>query len=617
MAQTLTQPSVVPPPEGPSTRVPPSLSEAHSLRTGVHPPTVVSALVEIFLRLGVTGAFGVSGGAMASLWDAMSSSPLGVYHFRHETGAAFAAIEAGFASGRPTVLFTTTGPGLTNALTGIMAARDEGARVIVVSAHTPASSRGRFAIQETSRHTLPPSLYESGRPFHFATVVDDPTQLASIERELATGLDRRGGFVAHLALDTAVQRAAAVSGAPTTSARSVVKKCAPANGPRFADTPPSAQITACIEALRDGPFAIWIGYGARDAAAEIATLARRMRAPVMCSPRGKGIFPEDDPLCVGVTGLAGHASVMRYLDECKPRRVLVLGSRLGEPTSFWDRRFVAPGGFVHVDLDPDVPGVAFGTAPTLAVIGDVGATLRAVLAQLQSMGERFSRAPLYGVPMQELPRPRIDRVQLRSDGLVRPEAVMDALQDRVVDRSNATVLSESGNSFLWTTHRLRFASPHRYRTSTGFGSMGHAAAGVVGAALATGRRAVAVVGDGALLMTNEINSAVKFGARAVWVVLNDGRYGMCEQGMATLGLSADAGIPQVDFAAFARAQGARATRVDHEVQLDAALEEAMTASGPFVIDVRIDPRCKAPASQRNAALAGTRAAPGAVTFPVS
>jgi len=92
--------------------------------------------------------------------------------------------------------------------------------------------------------------------------------------------------------------------------------------------------------------------------------------------------------------------------------------------------------------------------------------------------------------------------------------------------------------------------------------MGHAAAGVVGAALATGRPAVAVVGDGALLMTNEINSAVKFGAPAVWVVLNDGRYGMCAQGMDALGLSADAEIPQVDFVAFARAQGARAALLE-------------------------------------------------------
>jgi thiamine pyrophosphate-dependent acetolactate synthase large subunit-like protein len=566
--------------------------------TAIPPATVVSALVDMLFRLGVKEAFGVSGGAMAALWDALSSSSLGVYHFRHETGAAFAAIEGCFASGRPTVLFTTTGPGLTNALTGIMAARDERARVIVVSAHTSGSSRGRFAIQETSRSTLPASLYEDGRPFHFATVVDDPTQLAAVERELAAGLGRRSGFVAHLALDTAVQRAPAAQ--PHISSFA---------DPVTADTPPPAQLAACIDALRDGPFAIWVGYGARDAAAEVRTLARRMRAPVMCSPRGKGIFPEDDPLFVGVTGLAGHASVMRYLEACRPRRVLVLGSRLGEPTSFWDRRFIAPEGFVHVDMDPGVPGVAFGTAPTLAVVGDVGATLRAVLAQLSP--------PSSIGAMPELPRPRIDRVQRRADGLVRPEALMDALQDWVVDRSSATVLSEAGNSFLWTTHRLRFSAPHRYRASTGFGAMGHAAAGVVGAALATGRRAVAVVGDGALLMTNEINSAVKFGARAVWVVLNDGRYGMCAQGMDTLGLSADAEIPQVDFAAFARAQGARATRVDHEVQLDAALAEAMAADGPFVVDVRIDPRCKAPASLRNAALADTRSAERELTFPVS
>ncbi len=560
------------------------------------PATVVSALVGMLSRLGAREAYGVSGGAMAALWDALSSSTLGVYHFRHETGAAFAAIEACFASGRPTVLFTTTGPGLTNAITGIVAAREERARVIVVSAYTSASSRGRFAIQETSRCTLPPSLYEAGRPFHFAAVIDDPIQLAAVERELATGLARRSGFVAHLALDTAVQRAPA-AGPPIPSSPI----------PTPAETPTLAKVAACVDALSDGPFAIWVGYGARDAAAEVATLARRMQAPVMCSPRGKGIFPEDDPLFVGVTGLAGHASVMRYLEDFTPRRLLVLGSRLGEPTSFWDRRFVAPKGFVHVDADPEVPGVAFGSAPTLAVVADVGATLRAVLAVLR---------PASGGAIPELPRPRIERVQRRRDGLVRPEALMDAIQDRVVDRSHAIVLSESGNSFLWTTHRLRFSEPHRYRVSTGVGAMGHAAAGVIGAALATGRRAVAVVGDGALLMTNEINSAVKFHAPAVWIVLNDGRYGMCAQGMDALGLSADADIPQVDFAAFARAQGARATRVDHEGQLDDALAEAMAADGPFVVDVRIDPRCKAPASQRNAALAERLSLHHERTFPV-
>jgi acetolactate synthase-1/2/3 large subunit len=259
-----------------------------------------------------------------------------------------------------------------------------------------------------------------------------------------------------------------------------------------------------------------------------------------------------------------------------------------------------------VDVDPDVPGVAFGSAPTFTIVADVGATLRAVLAQLE---------PSSGGALVELPHPGFEPVGRRADGLVRPEALMDALQHRVVDGSDAIVLAESGNSFLWTTHRLRFSKPNRYRVSTGVGAMGHAAAGVVGAALASGRRAVAVVGDGALLMNNEINTAVKFRAPAVWVVLNDGRYGMCAQGMEVLGLSADAEFPRVDFAAFARAQGARATRVDHETQLDQALAEAMAGEGPFVIDVRIDPRCKAPASQRNAALAAS-SRNGERTFPL-
>jgi acetolactate synthase-1/2/3 large subunit len=581
-------------------------SPAASLRVAATPTvaapaattTVATELVAMLSRLGAREAFGVSGGAMAAFWDALSASPLVTYHFRHENGAAFAAIESSLAANRPTVLFTTTGPGLTNALTGIVAAREERARVIVVSAYTSAATRGRFAIQETSRDTLPPSLFESGRLFHHAAVVEDPSQLAGLEEALAAGVVRRDGFVAHVALATAVQRAPVMQMATP----SVTSPARP-DETRTREAAPPNQIRACIDALRDGAFAIWVGYGARDASAEVAALARRLQAPVMCSPRGKGIFPEDDPLFVGVTGLAGHASVSRFLEERAPQRLLVLGSRLGESTSFWDPRFVRPGGFVHVDVDPDVPGRAFPTAPTLAIAGDVGATLRAVLAEL---GPGAAGGGATGRALPPLPHPQIERLQPRAEGLVRPEALMDVLQDRVVDGSDATLLAESGNSFLWTTHRLRFRHPRRYRISDNVGAMGHAAAGVVGVALATGRRAVAVVGDGALLMTNEINTAVKFGARAVWIVLNDGRYGMCAQGMQTLGLTADAAFPQVDFVAFARAQGACARRVDHETELDAALAEAMACDGPFVVDVHIDPCCAAPATQRNQALAAAR-----------
>ncbi len=560
--------------------------------------TVVTELVATLGRLGVTQAYGVSGGAMAALWDALSAGPIGVHHFRHESGAMFAAIEASFAGGRPVAVFTTTGPGLVNALTGVLAAQHERARVILISPYTSAAARGRFPIQETTRETMPDALYAAGPLFHVAAIVDRPDGLASVEAALAERLGRRTGCVAHLAIDTATQRAPRAHTPSPPVARS----------PAPATTPPAAAIAQAVAALGDGSFASWCGFGARDAAAEIATLARRMRAPVMCSPRGKGIFPEDDPLFVGVTGLAGHASVMRYLEDHAPRRLLVVGSRLGESTSFWDERFVRPAGFVHVDVDPDVPGRAFPDAPTLALIGDAGATLRALLAELRPAG-----AP----EPQPLPHPELACCARRRDGAVRPEALMDALQDHVVDGGPSVVLAESGHSFLWATHRLRFRTPHRYRLSTNVGSMGHAAAGVVGVALATRRRAVAVVGDGAALMTNEIHTAVTYRAPATWVVLNDARYGMCAQGMQALGLTADAEFPPVDFAAFARAQGCPSVRVDHEHQLDDALAAAMAADGPFLVDVRIDPACQAPASRRNAALAARLALRSERTFPTA
>ena len=125
-----------------------SLTSATSQNAG-------QSIVSFLSALGVRYAFGVSGGAIAAIWGALSASDIEVVHFRHESGAAFAAMEAHFATNAPVVVFTTTGPGLTNALTGIFAARGEGAKIILLSACTTASNRGRWAIQETDSDIMP------------------------------------------------------------------------------------------------------------------------------------------------------------------------------------------------------------------------------------------------------------------------------------------------------------------------------------------------------------------------------------------------------------------------------------------------------------------------------
>src|SRR5262249_26706397 len=159
---------------------------------------------------------------------------------------------------------------------------------------------------------------------------------------------------------------------------------------------------------------------------------------------------------------------------------------------------------------------------------------------------------------------------------------------------NAPIITEAGNAFAWGTHHLRFDMPGRYRVSTGFGSMGHAVTGVIGMAIARKGKAFALAGDGAMLMDSEISTAVQYKIPAVWIVLNASAYGMIEQGMSALGFKpVETEIPHADFAMIARGMGAEGVRVEREEDVLPALQQAMLAEGPFVVDVVIDPKVRA------------------------
>jgi thiamine pyrophosphate-dependent acetolactate synthase large subunit-like protein len=583
----------------------PQSRQSDGLRS-TDPMSVADAIVQLLEELGVRSAFGVAGGAMASLWFSLSNSQhIEVINCRHEAGAAFAATEAHFVSNLPVVVFTTAGPGITNALTGLFAARGEGAKVIFLSACTSAPQRGRGAIQETSDETLPrTALFTGGSLFHYGVTVESVEQLPQIARKLQLGLAHPGSFIAHISIPTNVQ--SLLLPAPLPELEPL----------RFQDTPRSETIAQVSSLLSEGSFAIWLGFGARHGAAAIRQLAERSGAAVMCSPRAKGIFPEDHPQFVGVTGLGGHQSVMTYMQQQRPLHILVLGTRLGEPTSFWSAEMLPVREFIHVDIDATVAGMAYPSAKTLVVQSDVNEFVSSLLMRFPDNLEQEIA----------LPRPESIAIQneidlFQSESFVHPEALMLALQE-VIDSSDAVVLAESGNSFTWATHLLRFNRAGRYRVSTGVGAMGHAVTGVIGAAYARSGKAIAIVGDGAMLMNNEISTAVKYQIPAVWIVLNDARYGMCAQGMAMLGLTgADATIPQTDFVAIARGMGAEGVRVANASELKSALAMAMLSTMPFVVDVQIDPSRLAPSKGRNQGLAkmGAQAHPKAakaVSFPV-
>lgn len=538
-------------------------------------------LADLLSELGVTTAFGVVGGGIAPMTDALNRSQIRVIHTRHESGAAFAAVEASLASGRPSVVFATTGPGITNALTGLFVARREGAQVIFLSGMTPASKRERWVLQESGPHSLLGGMYTSGPLFNYAAVIEHEDQLDVAMCRIARGLRRPHGFVAHVAIPTSLQS--------VNLERPPRERDADELRPeRIID---SHDVTRCLELLSTGRSMLWVGYGARGCSRLVRKLSEKLDAPVMSTPRAKGVFPENHPLYVGVTGLGGHDGPAEAVKALAPEHILVLGSRLGEFSSGWSRSLVPGRSFIHVDIDPEVPGVAYPDVPTYGVQAELGVFLNALLAELP---ERPTSVPVE--VRSHVPPSSPDPRRL---GLVRPQVLMEMVQRVIVDESEAIIVAEAGNSFAWTNHYLRMPRPGRYRANMGWGSMGHGATGVLGAALHHADKAVSIVGDGAMLMNCEVSTAVQYGLPVVWIVVNDSQYGMVEHGMRSAGYQpVETAIPRTDFAEFARSMGADGVRIESELDLEAALRQAMAARGPFVVDVVIDPDVAAPVGSR-------------------
>lgn len=530
---------------------------------------VVDRVLDVLVGAGATAAFGVIGGAIVPFCEALATAPLRVVPCRHEGGAAYAATEQSLAADAPAIVYTTTGPGLTNALTGLLAAREEGARVVLISGMTAPHLRRRCALQESTAVTLP-GLYEGGRLFDDAFVIEHPAETPAVLRALARGLRRPGGYVAHLALPLSVQGMPAPAPGP-----------APPASPEPA--PPPELVEAIVERL-GARFGVWIGHGARRHAGAVRRLLEETSAPNLTTPRAKGIVREGGPGWLGVTGMGGHDDIGERLRELGVETLLVLGSRLGECATSHDEGLIPPGGFVHVDLDPDVPGQAFPRAPVLPVHAGVGPVLAALAGRL----------PGWCGPS---PRPRPEPSLLRADAgaRVHPGDVIAAL-NQLVEARELPLLAEAGNAYTWATHSLRLSAP-RYRAPGMWSAMGHMAAGAIGATLAgpVPRRVVALVGDGAFLMQDEVSTAAHLGLPVTWVVLNDSRFGMVAQGLEGLGREpADVAWPEVDFVARARSVGADGLRVTRADQLPGALDLATRAAGPFIVDVVIDPHAPAP-----------------------
>jgi acetolactate synthase I/II/III large subunit len=564
--------------------VPALLEEAWPTRSVASPaadvPTSRAAdvLVKLLVDAGVEVVFGLPGGPISPVHDALLDSSIRVITTRHESGAMFAAAGYARTTGKLGVVAVTSGPGVLNAMTGVASAWCDGLPVLVLVGEVPRRAHGKGVLQDGSAHGL--KIVEIATPVT-KLVVEVPvaTQLPHLlRRAMATALSgKRGPVMLTLPADVTTTRIATPRLDGSVTLETPV-------------APEAIDDVALVLAQSKRPL-ILAGSGVRGGVApeRLRAVAERIGCPVATTPKAKGVFPEDHPLALGVLGLGGHPSARDYVDAGIDT-VIAIGTSLGDLATDGFDPVLQARSFVHVDIDARLIGRSY--APTHAIVASAADFLGA-LAERLPVNVPLTGAPLAaGVVRHRLPA-------ARTPGLIAPHHALAEIQALLPPDTIFT--ADSGEHFLFAAHYLQINHPDAFLVMTGLGSMGQSIGAAIGAQLAhPGRAVAAICGDGCFAMNAfEIATAVAERLPIRVFVFNDQRLGMVEIGHeAVYGRRPDYPTTPMDVCTIATGLGAVSIRVNRRGELAAAAELIAGTAGPVVVDVRIDHEIRLPKKDR-------------------
>jgi acetolactate synthase I/II/III large subunit len=546
-------------------------------------------LVAMLQDAGVEVLFGLPGGAISPVHDALLDSEIRVITTRHESGAMFAAAGYARASGKLGVVAVTSGPGVLNAMTGLASAWCDGVPVLLLVGEVPRAAHGKGVLQDGSAHGL--QIVEMARHItKLSAEVPRPSALPHLLRgAIATAESgRRGPVMLTLPLDVTMGQVARPLAGDAIAARGAVAV---------------ELLDEVATLLREAQRPLLLaGSGVRGAPspARLRAVAEQLACPVATTPKGKGVFPESHPLSLGVFGLGGHRSARRYVENGVDV-VIAIGTSLGDlATDGFSPHLQARAALVHVDLDPRQIGKSY--SPTHAIVASAADFLGELTMRLGHERTSRLRALPGGVERHVLAS------SARADRIAPQDAVIE-IQAMLPRDTLYTV--DSGEHFMFAAHYLEVNLPDAFLVMTGLGSMGQSIGAAIGAQLAHPDRVVAAIcGDGCFAMNAfEVATAVAERLPIRVFVFNDERLGMIETGGETLyGRHPLYPTTPLDVCAVARGLGATSLRITGMGQLAAASAAILGARGPVVVDVRIDPSIALPKLNRVAAM--TPAAPG-------
>ena len=520
--------------------------------------------------------FGFPGGAVLHIYDALDTQDEIIHVLvRHEQGAAHAADGYARASGKPGVVLVTSGPGITNAVTGIATAHMDSIPMVVISGQVPSPLIGMDAFQEVDATGITRSCVKHN------FLVRDINEIASTVKKafhIAT-TGRPGPVVIDIPKDITIEQTTSKSYPKEIEMRSYKPTVKASN----------RQIKKAAELILNSQRPIIYSGGGcviGNASNELREFTRMSGFPITQTLMGLGAYPGSDELSLGMLGMHGtyESNMAMYGADC----VIAIGARFDDRITGNLDKFCPNAKFIHVDIDPSQ--ISKNVVADIPIVGQVKQVLEVLNEELkdkklQDISKWWSQINSWR---------EVDSLAYRKkSGVIKPQTVIETLYE--VTKGEAIVTSDVGQHQMWAAQYYMFDEPRRWINSGGLGTMGFGLPAAMGAKLAMPEKDVAcVTGEGSIqMMTQELSTMLQYSTPVKIINLNNGYLGMVRQWQEFFydkryAMSYMDALP--DFVKLAESYGHMGILVEKEADLKPAMLEAFKQKERTVfVDIKTDP----------------------------
>jgi len=524
------------------------------------------ALVRTLESQGVEVIFGYPGGATLPIYDEVAKSPIRHVLARHEQGAAHMADGYSRATGKTGVCMATSGPGATNLVTGLANAYMDSSPLVAITGQVPRPMIGNDAFQEVDITGITIPITKHNYLLQQASEIPHSIQ----EAFYLASTGRKGPVLLDIPRDVQLEIFS-----PHQA------EYPPLEGYRPTVAGHPGQIKRAGSLLKSARKPLIIAGGGVSLASArelLVRLAETADIPVVYTLMGKASFPNSHPLCFGLMGYHGRIGANHAI--CTADVILAVGTRFGDRSTGPLDTFATQAKIIHVDIDP--AEISKNVPSCIPIVGDAGQVLEQLVELVAEnkhdqwtleLRETAERHPLRG----------------KSSGVTIPN-ILRILKSSVQD---PIIVTDVGRHQIFTAHYFPVDSSHSFLTSGGLGTMGFGVPAAIGAKVGRPDRVVVdIAGDGSFLMTcQEVAAAVAENIPIVVLVMNDYCLGMIKQLQDTsYGRRYEACKfgRNVDFARLAESMGAAGFKVTREDEIAPAIEKALAAGRPAVLDCILD-----------------------------